>query len=278
MKWIAEILAIAICTSSITPLHGEEAQLPSAGKQIVIEAETAYQKGEYDTFLEQLHEQYQNAGKAGALRGVFESAKATIKPRSSPENYKAQVKELEKKRNERLLEAIEENPDAAIAKKVDSVIFFTLPEEFNNVLSELDSLKYKLPEDTKGSIENKVSALETEYYIKSLLLDIASHRSNSDPDQLAKKKIALSLEKLDKMESAAKEADDIIWIKKIQIAKAAYRADKAYRIDLSVLQSLAVGRINPENAVEKSVKQIMMDYLEQKRVSLDQRTAEIAKK
>jgi len=280
-KWIAELLAIAISIGSWTPLYGNETHLPSSGKQIVAEVETSYQRGQYDTFLLQLHEEFQNAGRAGALRGIFESAKAALPKETDTERlekHKESVLSLTRERNQRLLDAISEKPDLEIAQKVDSVVYFSLAPDQGDILAKLDSLKYKIPESAEGTAENKISALETEYYIKSLLLDVASHRSNTFSDDLNKKKIALALEKLDKMEDAAKNSDDRIWIKKIQKAKQAFRVEKAYRIDLDVLQGLAAGKIDPENPIEEKVKAIMMDYLQQKRIGDEKHLSEIAQK
>lgn len=279
-KWIAAVLAVALCAGAVPPLGAEENRIPAAGKQMIVEVEASYQKGDYDVFLEQLHEQYQRAGKAGVLRGVFESAKAAL-PQDTEESrkaYRAQMAELDKERNKRLLEATTDSKETAISQKVAEIASFNLPSEHAEILAELDSLKYKVPKTAEATVQNKISALEIEYYIKSLLLDIAGHKSGSSPEELNKKKIALVLKKLDTMEAVAKEFNDEIWIKKIEIAKGAYRADKAYRMDLDVLNSLAVGKIDPENPVEEKVKGIMIDFLSQRSTQADQHLAELAQK
>lgn len=268
-KWIAEALVFALSISSQAALHGEtDSHFPESGKQIVQEVETAYYRGEYDSFLSSLHEQYQNAGKAGALRGVFESAKNAIK--ASPENVeeaiaksKEKIKKLDKERNQRLLDAIAENPDLAIVQRVDAVAFHSLDDEDTTLMRDLEALKFHIPETAEGTLENKVSALETEYYIKSLLLDIAAHHGKLVTDN-TKKKIALVLEKLSKMENAAKEISSVEWKEKFAKAKKAFLAEKAYQVDLNTLNELATGNIVAENSVEQKVKEIMMEYQQQK--------------
>ena len=271
-KWIAEALALILSFSSQNMLHGSETHFPKAGKEIVQQVEEAYSKGGYDIFLSELHEQFQNAGKAGALRGVFESAKAAMQKtpeqiEETRQKYRAEIKQLNQERNQRLLDVIAENPGLSIVQRVDSVAFFSLPEEQSTLLSELENLKFHIPETAEGTIENKISALETEYYIKSLLLDVGSHNAKTNSDTTMKK-IALTLQKLDKMEDAAKEKKDHIWLEKVQKAKPAFLAEKAYRIDLNVLNDLATGKIAAENSVEEKVKEIMMEYQQQKQTVL----------
>ncbi len=282
-KWIAELIALAISASAITPLGAHESTLLNPGNQIVSEVDASYRKGEYDIFLEQLHEQYENAGKAGVLRGLFESSKEAFK--ANPEALESQfapmhsqIKELTKNRNQRLLDAIAADSSATIAKKVDSIIFFSLRSEHSQVLNDLDQLKFHIPESAEGTIENKMSTLETEYYIKSQLLDIATQQQKEPSVNLPKKKIALSLEKLDKMEDVAKEKNDSFWLEKIQLAKQANLLEKAHRVDLDILNGLALGKVQPENSVEQKVKEIMMDYLQQKRATIEQHKNEIAQK
>lgn len=252
-KWLAELLALVISSSAITPL---DASIPlTPGKQIVQEVEAAYIKGEYDPFLTQLHQEYERAGKAGVLRGVFESSKKgakTVPPKDISFNSG---------HNKKLLEAIEENPSSAIAKKVDSVIFYSMPEDKKQILAELSQLNFRQIEPAEGTIEHKMAGIETEYYIKSLLLEIASSHNTNPSPELPKKKIALSLDKLEKMHDAAKEKTDQNWIKKIELAKEANRLERAFRADLDTLYKLGQGKLDPQNSVEQKVQQIMMDYL-----------------
>lgn len=254
-KWIAELLALALSFSAQNALHGEEVSSP--GKTIVMETKERYQSGEYAQFLSQMHEQYQNAGQAGALRGVFESAKSAMKDR--PSKAKTIAKEQNQERNQRLLKAAEENPDLEIVKRIDSVVFFTPTRESQKLLGELEELKFHIPETAEPTLENKISALETEYYIKSLLLDVASHHGKTGSD-LTEKKVALQLEKFDKMELAAKEAGDFSWKKNLAKTRDAFLAESTYKADLSALNALAAGSIVAENPVEEKVKEIMMEY------------------
>lgn len=279
-KWIAKGLAIALCATSVAPLSAAD-EYSVSGKVIVTEVEASYQKGDYDIFLEQLHEQYQRAGKAGVLRGVFESAKKAMPTTATDEdrqNYRTQIAQLDAERNQQLLEAIGDDKGTPLGQKINEIASFKQSQEHAAVLAELDALKLKVPADAKATIENKIAALEVEYYIKSLLLDIANQKSGTSAEELNQKKIVLVLRKLDNMEAAAKDFNDEIWTKKIALAKEGFRADKAYKLDLDVLKSLAVGKINAENPVEEKVKGIMIDFLIERSTRTDQYIAELAQR
>ena len=260
-KWIAEVLAVVLSMGAITPLHGEQ----PLGREIVVEVEKDYKRGVYDTFLEQFDEQYQRAGHVGAVRSIFERAKKAIPTKvlasTFAEKHKQKVKELYDERNKALIDAIAEDGDADIAKKVDSVIYFNIDPQMKDLLAEFDLLKYKAPEEVTNTVENKISAIQTEFYIKSLLLNIAHEKAESSPQVFLKKKIALELQKFEKMEAVAKASDDPVWLKKVQVAKEAYRLSLAHQIDLDTLRNLASGKIQPQNETEERVKAVMEDHL-----------------
>lgn len=271
-KWISGVIALVISISCLA--YGERKEsLPLPGTEIVSEIKQAYQRGDYDLFLKQLNDQFLSAGKAGVLRGIFESAKTTIKSSDVQRDLEKNREEkivFERERNKNLLNAISKNPDLEIVQKVDAVVFSTLSQEQFELLQEFNSLKYEIPKDTAATIENKVSALEVEYYIKSLLLDIAAHRAETAQSELENKKLVLVLDKLNKMEMIAHEFSDAHWIEKISKLKEAVFIEKSHKYDLQVLKNLAEGKIKPENSVEEKVKQIMMDYLQEPQGNLSQ--------
>ncbi len=269
-KWFAELLAIAISASSLSPLHGEDLRFPPAGREIIADVEISYQKGEYDNFLQQLHEQYERAGKVGVLSQVFQNAqKKALDETTAPKIFE-KIKELKQERNRRLLEAISDDPNTEIAKKVDAVVYSSINPKYTDVLKEFHALKNQIPQTAEGSVENKISAIEIEYHMKSLLLDIANHHSQSSLDELDKKKIALILEKFDGIEDVIKSSSEMSWTEKIQNVRQATLLRKAEVMDLNVLIDLATEKISAINAIEEKVKSIMMDYLQKKRIYFGQ--------
>jgi len=249
-----------------SPLEARSSHLPPTGKEVVLEVEAAYNRGEYDSFLNALHHEYERAGKAGAIRGVFEVARIVMQEKPKSEKTRVAPNEtrsgVEQKRNRRLLEVIDASSNEEIAKIIDAVVFYSISSDALAILDQLSALKYVLPENAKGTVANKISALETEYTIKSHLLDIANIRSGSSPDELSKKKIALTLEKFARMKEAALHKKDLEWVAKIEKAQYAYQSQRKFSWNFKILQDIGRGKIFTENSVEEKVKQIMMEYAE----------------
>lgn len=280
-KWILEILLLSFSFSTLPSLHGEEI-LPD-GAQVVVEIEADYQKGTYKDFLTQLHKQYERAGKAGLLKAIFEKAKTKGRKKfDDPKvlealaKYKQTMKLLDEKRNTLLKEAIQEQPDLDIARRVQAVVSFPSDPEHKQLLDEFEKHKFKIPENPVGSLESKIAALENEFYMKSLLLDVAAVRAKKAV-KFNKKKVVLMLEKLSKMENVAKSFKDSYWQSKLDRAKEAFHAENVYKIELDNLESLAQGKVEAKNDVEQKVKEIMMDYLQEKTSSFKP-VAEIVQK
>lgn len=269
-KWVSEVIAVLILACNVSPLGA--AELPQNGKEIVLQAEEEYRNGKYDDFLAKLHEHYQSAGKAGVVRGVFESAKAAIL--SSGRSLEISDSSLVKERDQLLREAVAKNPELGISKRVQAVLSHNLASEHRDILAELEGFKYRSPETALPTAGNKIAALETEYYIKTLLLQIGNHRSGGSAEDLYKKKVVLALQKLDKMDAEARNYESQEWIEKVAKAKEAFRADSSYKIDYDVLKSLANGQIETTNSVEENVKHVMLNYLAQSQSDLSREVAQ----
>lgn len=265
IKWVFKLFAFTFFLWKQAALHGENSLM--SGIQFVHEIDSSYRNGEYDAFLSSIHTHYESAGKAGALRWIFQNTKKAVGDTHHNtldylERNGCKIAELSKKRDQRLLHAISENPDLDIVQKVDSIVFTGITLEQEKILAELEILKFHIPETSEATLENKISSLETEYYIKELLLNVVDHVSKSIKDDLKKKKIVIQLAKLDKMYDVATEYGEKTWIEKLKKAKSAYRAKRALSMDYKLLQSLGRGTKNPENSVEKKVKEIMIEYLD----------------
>lgn len=265
-KYLAEILALLLSMNAITPLEGNENHLPRMGQEIVSQVEAEYKQGKYSNFLNQLHGQYQSAGKIGAIRGLFQTAKKGADDDVIESLDKKQA-ELDQIRNQRLMEAIAENPNSEIAKKIQSIISLSERLPKFKILRELEQLKYQGATESTNPLESKISAIETEYYLKSLLLDIAGLRSDTSIEERYKKKIVLSLEKFQKIEAIVNASKDSAWKEKLRKMKKAHHDYLALCIDLETLNDLAKGKIDAHNPTEEKVKEIMMDFLKQKNAS-----------
>lgn len=251
-KILPKLLALLLSLNAITSLEGND--FLSAGQVAVVEVEGEYQKGKYKNFLDQLHVLYQTAGKVGVIRGVFQNATKTVQKNK-------ELDTLSTFETKRLVEAAALSEDIKLSKKIQSVVFFSQHPEKMDLFKELDQLKYKMPQNVVYTLEDKISAIETEYYIKSLLLDVAHLRSDISVEERYKKKIVLSLEKFHKMETLVNASDNFIWKEKLQKIKDIYHDYLAFRIDLKSLNDLASGKVQPHNDSEEKVKEILRDVL-----------------
>ncbi|NGX45246.1 MAG: hypothetical protein K940chlam2_00391 [Chlamydiae bacterium] len=272
-KFIAKILLGLFSVTAFTPLHANESDIPEPGHKIVREVQQDYQNGKYDEFLSALHAEYERAGKAGVLRGLFESMKSSM-PKELLTGQLNPLKDSE--RNQKLLAITTEHSELAVSKKVEGLLITPLDGETEEIFAELEALKYHLPEEDTATTENKISAIETEYHIKISLLEVAGMRSDSSMDERYKKIAALQFEKMAKLEAAVKESEDSPWKEKIASARGSFENYLAARLDYLSLKDLAAGKIKASNPTEEKVKEVMSGYLAQRQEAMRTQMSEIA--
>lgn len=221
------ILSIMMAISCILPLQAG----PKTGGEIVKEATESFHKGEYQTFLKGLHEQYEAAGKAGLLKTIFEKMKA------APSNPIDLAKLTQ--RNQKLVEAVKDHPDSAISGLAHQMAQLSFTSDQEAALSALQGLRFDLPENAPTGLRDKMAGIETEYRLKLALFEIASEKSGSDFETRVKKKIALEFEKLEKMEKVAQAAKDPAWMLFLKHAKEATETKLVQQLDWNALRDLA---------------------------------------
>jgi len=273
-KFIAKALFGLLSISTFTPLHASESDIPPPGQKIVQEVREQYRAGNYDQFLSDLHAQYERAGKAGVLRGLFESMKSSM-PKELMAGQLNPLKDSE--RNQKLLGATTDHSELAVSKKVEGLLITPLDREAEEIFAELEALKYHLPEEDRATVENKISAIETEYHIKNSLLEVAGLRSDSTIGERYKKLAALQFEKMAKLQAAVQESDSP-WKEKVATARGSFENYLAARLDYLTLKDLASGKIEATNPTEEKVKEVMTDYLAQRQETMRNQMSEIAQK
>lgn len=233
-----------LCTSPL-----QASGLPS-GKEIVCQGKECYERGEYKAFMAELQTEFERAGKAGLLKSMFEKMKKANGKSSPPD-----LEQL-RKRNQRLLEACAEHPNLEICKRVDNVVFFSLTQEQREALQAIESLRYKLPSGKVfSSLEEKLSLIETEFYMKAAMLEIAFDKSKTDLETRIKKQEALVLEKFAKMQRVAK--DDPTWVERLALARKATEECLANQFDWQVLKDLTSGKIPPPSSEDAELLQAL---------------------
>lgn len=242
--YFALLPLMLLCTK---PLRSDE--LPS-GKEMICQGKECYDRGDYKAFIAELNAEFERAGKAGLLKGMFEKMK-----NANGKNSSSDLEHL-RKRNQRLLELCAEHPDLEICKRIDRVVFFSLTQEQKEALQAIESLRYKLPVGKiPSSLEEKLSLIETEFYMKAALLEIAFDKSKPDLQTRIKKQEALALEKFAKMQRAIKE--DPIWTERIALARKATEECLANQFDWQILKDLASGKLPPPSPEDAELLQAL---------------------
>lgn len=236
---------------------------PLSGKETVLNVETAYNRGDYTRFLRDLDREYKRAGKAGALRGVFEVARTVSHEKPTQKlaaDVMEQLRNVEQKRNRRLLQVIEHSSPTKMAQIIDEVVFNAPSKEEITLLQQFSAFKEELHENHEQLFLDQVSTLEMEYVIKAHLLNIGHIRSGSSAEELAKKKMALHFEKFARMQQIARKKGEKTWVEKIEQARVADKRQTALNWNLYLLQEASIDSQLAEKNVEEKVKQIMMEY------------------
>lgn len=236
-----------------------------SGHEIVAKIRKDYEKGDYNTFLTKLHEEYQRAGKSGLFRGLIDQKKKTVAKRNADPAANVRWQEaktkLDQERDAKLKEVCETAPDHEVSKRVQSMLAFNLAEEEAEALKLIKDLESKVIGEGQNFEENKLIAIATEYELKHLMLESAGIKKVEDLPAQSEKLFALGLDKLHKMQKAAENFKENKWKALLNKAESSFVASKAHEADLGYLKALGAGKIAPSNQTEEKVKAIMADYL-----------------
>ncbi len=231
-----------------------EGQAALLGKEVINQGKQSYERGDYKTFISELNAEFERAGKGGLLAGAFEKMKATTRSGKFAVPDQSQIRA----HNQGLLEACANHPDLDVCQRIDNVVFFTLTDEQEKALSAVEGLRYKIPLGKKPStLEEKLSIIETEFYMKSTLLEIAFEKSKPDFESRIKKQEALALEKFARMAKTA--AQDPVWRERVSLACSATEARLAHQFDWQVLKDLSSGKLSPPTPADAELVQMLRE-------------------
>lgn len=255
-KIILTTLCLGLATTGLLA-DQETPKLNSPAVQIVKEAEAGYQSGKYKHFLEAVQVEFERAGNTGLVGQAHKALKGSS---AKFDEVSKKSDQLMAERNQKLLVAVEGHDDLAITEKVKSIAAYAPAKEEGAALKYIEKLIYKTPTSKEMDLEEKIAAIEFEYFAKTSFLGLAlgqkeGKKLNED------KRIALQLEKLDKMEKAVAASADETWKKRIQLARQGFEAHYIHQLEMAYFKDLAIGVVQPQNDVEGKVKEIMIDYL-----------------
>lgn len=257
-------LILAILSLGTAPLLGVERALDeNRGSPVVIsisneelgitavqKIRSGYEKGLYSSFLEELDKSYQKAKNNGDLTELVGMREG---PLGNWAEWESKMQDLQQKRNEALLSAIEGEKDSLFLDKVRSVSQKVTSVKEDEALAKLALFRQMTLDSGANVDENALIQLDLEYEYKALNMDQLGHFS---PD-LREKHIVLRMEKMDKMKALANSFSDLSLKEAVLLSEENLDARLAQSWDSFDLSLLARGHTKAMNRVEEKVAFIL---------------------
>lgn len=227
---------------------------------------SSYQSGEYDAFLKRVHDNYQSASDKWEYNHLLEERKklsSIVQDFDSGKSseFKKKMTALHEEENRELVELCLSEPSCPLTREVKDMVFFTPSQHEQESLDYISNLNWKFKGDGKTPVENKLIDIDTEFWLKTLALDVLATQNKIDEVTYLKKRAVLQLEKLKQMELATQGQDIDPKIKDyIATAKKIYPQVQASSMTRKFLHDLATNRVQPQNATQEKMKEVVVKY------------------
>lgn len=282
-KFLYVPLALA---AFIVPAVAEQATLesPQAQSEVVQAPETKfveevlrdYQEGNYNSFLNRVHSQYEEASKKWEYNTLLEERKklsALVQDYGLEKSskFKDKIQALHDAQDRELVEICLHHPHAKFSREVKDMVFFTPSQKEQASLDYVAALSYKYKGDGETPLENKLISIDTEFWLKTLAVGVALSQNKIDHETFHKQQVVLQLEKLRQMKEACQAEDASVEIKgHIETAYEIAPKVQASAIARKHLTALGKGKLEPQNACEKEMREIMVKYMEKEQKLIDE--------
>lgn len=262
---LSTILTAILCASApLASIDMREPKVEQArsnfklGKETVGAMRAAYEKGEYDAFLQEVEVSYQQAIAQNELDSLIQMRQKDV-PVDFQEKWEKEFVALQQKKNAELLSALSDKDDSVFAQKVRSLAANLSTPEQEKAISKLNGFVSTAPGSGKSEDENKLIQIDLEYEYKIL------HAVSSDlsPQERQEQQLVLRMEKMDKMAEAAKTFQDHSLKQAVGLAAANFDARLSRNLDGADLNAYVKGNAKPANALEEKVVSILSSYHEQ---------------
>lgn len=264
---LSTILTAILCASApLAAIDTREQRIEQAqsnfklGKETVGAMRSAYEKGEYDSFLQEVEGSYQQALAQKELDSLIQMRQKDV-PVDFQEKWEKEFVALQQKKNAELLSALSDKDDSLFAQKVRSLAANPSTPEQEKAISILNGFVSLAPGSGKSDDENKLIQIDLEYEYK--ILHAGSPASDLSSQERQEQQLVLRMEKMDKMAEAAKTFQDHGLKQAVGLAAANFDARLARNLDGADLNAYVKGTAKPANAQEKKVVSILTSYHEQ---------------
>ncbi|MBU6384016.1 MAG: hypothetical protein KGR16_06850 [Verrucomicrobia bacterium] len=257
---VSTILAALFCATApisgvlaVEPAKTEVSQMEvRSGKERISAIRSAYQKGEYKTFLKEMDESYKRAD----LSGLIQMRQKQV-PVAFQEKWEERFLSLQKERNQALMAVLSDTDDSAFAKRVRAATVNLLTPEQEKAFSRLNSFIAMAPNTGSNADENKLIDIDLEYEYKILHANVPGQESDKDLS------LVLRMEKMDKMVAASKTFQDSKLKQAVGIASDVHDSMLARNLDGNYLNGLLKSKVKPANETEEKALAVLALYQEQ---------------
>lgn len=225
-----------------------------------------YNEGKYQPFLRQVHESYIDANKKWEYNSILEERKklsTVVQDFDSPktDTFKKKIAKLQEAENREIADLCISEPNSVLIREIKDMLFFTPSQYEQESLQYLANLNWKFKGDGKTPLENKLIEIDTEFWLKSLSLDLLATQNKIDAKTYEKRSAVLHLEKLRQMQLVCQDQEIHPKIRGyIETAKKIYPKVHASSLTRKYLHNLATGKSQPQNQTEAKLQAIVTRY------------------
>lgn len=264
MYMLSTVLAAIICAAS--PITAQEnLQIQTEQAEIQLGTDTigmirlAYEDGQYDDFLKEMDQSYKQVKDDNRLKGLADIRTTVTPALDDQQKWNELAAQLQKEKNEQLLDAIAKEKSSAFIDKVKRAATNPSTQEQEKAIAQLAEYRYMAPGSGKNDDENVLIDLDLEYEYKMIHLDMPVIDGKSISDR-KEKQYALRMEKMERMVEASKNFQDESLKKTVELASANFDERMAQFWDASELSAMAKGKTKPSSAIEEKVVSILNSH------------------
>ncbi|MEM8727587.1 MAG: hypothetical protein AAGE99_02585 [Chlamydiota bacterium] len=265
---IASNLSLSGDETSTRPDPVQSKEVALSKQKMIDEVLVEYQAGHYNNFLKQSDDKYHQAEKKWKNNELLEQRK---KFSSMIHNYgidktdkfKQAIATLHRAQGQELIEVALNHPNEKISREVRDMLFFCPNKKEEESIEFIHNLSLKSKGDGVTPVENKLIQIDTEFWLKSLSLEIAKTQSKMDEETFQKRFFVLQLEKIKQMSNACN--NDLVDTKikdLVDIASTVLPKVYASASTRKHLIALGRGKITPQTLAERELQAVMVKYLQ----------------
>jgi hypothetical protein len=254
---LTALLSVGVPLFSSPASSSTEQVALAQGSESVARIRAAYEKGDYQDFLESMEADLHRAKSNTALKQLTqmrEEIPAEQVDRLSAE-YEKSLQTLQQQRDQEL-EAVCHGGSDLFCQKVENVVHPVLSEKENLAFEKIHQLRFHPVGSGKNSDENAMIDIDLATEFKLVHLSALG----KTPEVKRELSLVLKMEEMDRFAKAAAHFQDGELKEAVMTAERAFDRLQAKHWDLADLRQLSSGRMKPSSSEEEAVAKILSQY------------------